>query len=77
MIAKRLAPLKDAISGLSRVAALWHPAAYGNRTREGLLSETVSAAQALGLYLQLVSAVDPTDLDHAFIAMTRARAELA
>ena len=45
--------------------------------REGMLSETVSAAQAFGLYLQLVSAVDPTDLDHALIAMTRARAELA
>ena len=33
LIAKRFALLKDAISGLSRVAALWHPSAYGNRTR--------------------------------------------
>ena len=40
LIAKRFALLKDAISGLSRVAALWHPSAYGNRTREGMLKET-------------------------------------
>ena len=75
LIAKRFALLKDAISGLERVAALWHPAAYGNRTREGMLSETESAAQALGLYLQLVPAIGPGDLDDAFIAMTRARAD--
>ena len=59
LIAKRFALLKDAISGLSRVAALWHPSAYGNRTREGMLKETESAAQALRLHLQLVPAVGP------------------
>ena len=36
LIAKRLGLLKDAISGLSRVAALWHPTAYGKRTIDGL-----------------------------------------
>jgi putative ABC transport system substrate-binding protein len=40
LIAKRFGLLKDAISGLSRVAALWHPAAYGKRTMEGMLRET-------------------------------------
>src|SRR6478672_13531160 len=47
LIAKRFGLLKDAISGLSRVAALWHPAAYGKRTMEGMLRETETAAQAL------------------------------
>jgi putative tryptophan/tyrosine transport system substrate-binding protein len=59
LIAKRFALLKDAISGLSRVAALWHPGAYGNRTREGMLRETEATAQALRLHLQLVPAVGP------------------
>src|SRR6516225_5775933 len=53
LVAKRIGLLKDAISGLSRVAALWHPAAYGKRTMEGMLSEAENAAQALGLQLQL------------------------
>ena len=75
LIAKRFALLKDAISGLSRVAALWHPSAYGNRTREGMLKETESAAQALRLQLQLVPAVGPGDLDDAFVAMIRERAD--
>jgi putative ABC transport system substrate-binding protein len=44
LIAKRLGLLKDAISGVSRVAALWHPAAYGKRTMEGMLSETQTAS---------------------------------
>jgi putative ABC transport system substrate-binding protein len=74
LIAKPLGLLKDAISGLSRVAALWHPAAYGKRTMEGMLRETESAAQALGLQLQLVPAVGPGDLDDAFVTMTREHA---
>jgi len=74
LIAKRLGLLKDAISGLSRVAALW-PAAYGKRTMEGMLRETETAAQALRLQLQLVPALGPGDLDGAFITMTRGDAD--
>lgn len=75
LIAKRFGLMKDAISGLSRVAALWHPVAYGKRTMEGMLRETETAAQALGLQLQLVPALGPGDLDGAFVAMTRERAD--
>ena len=75
LIAKRFELLKSAISGLSRVAALWHPAAYGKRTMDGILKETESAAQALGLQLQVVPAIGPGDLDGAFIAMTREHAD--
>jgi putative ABC transport system substrate-binding protein len=71
LIAKRFGLLKEAISGLSRVAALWHPAAYGKRTMEGMLRETETAAQSLGLQLHLVPAVGPDDLDSAFVRMTR------
>jgi len=75
LIAKRFGLLKDAISGVSRVAALWHPSAYGKRTMEGMLRETESAAQALRLQLQLVPAVGPGDLDGAFVTMTREHAD--
>jgi putative ABC transport system substrate-binding protein len=75
LIAKRFALLKDAVPGLSRVAALWHPSAYGKRTMEGMLRDTESAAQALRLHLQLVPAVGPADVDDAFVAMTRERAD--
>jgi putative tryptophan/tyrosine transport system substrate-binding protein len=75
LIAKRFELLKDAVSGLSRVAALWHPTAYGKRTMEGMLRETESAAQALRLQLQLVRAVGPGDLDGAFVTMTREHAD--
>ena len=75
LIAKRFGLLKAAIPGLSRVAALWHPAAYGKRTMEGMLKETEAAAQALRLQLQLVPAVGPGDLDGAFVTMTRERAD--
>ena len=75
LIAKRFGLLKDVMSGLSRVAALWHPAAYGKRTIEGMLRETETAAQSLGLQLQLVPALGPGDLDGAFITMSRGHAD--
>lgn len=75
LIAKRFGLLKATIPGLSRVAALWHPAAYGKRTMDGMLKETETAAQALGLQLQLVPALGPSDLDGAFVTLARESAE--
>jgi putative ABC transport system substrate-binding protein len=74
LAAKRLGLLKQIVPGLSRVAALWHPGAYGEHTIGDLLKETELAAQALKLELQLVQASGPGDFDSAFSAMTRARA---
>ena len=75
LIAKRFELLKGATSAISRVAALWHPTAYGKRTMEGLVRETEAAARAQKLELQLVPALDPSDLDRAFDAMARERAD--
>lgn len=75
LTAKRMGLLKEAIPGLSRIAALWHPGAYSKRTMEVLLKETEVAALALGWQLQLVAVNGPGDLDDAFTAMTRARAD--
>jgi len=75
LIAKRLGLLKEAIPGLLRVAALWHPEAYGQRTMEGILKETEVAGLATGVQLQLVPANGPQDFETAFSAMTSARTE--
>ena len=70
LTAKRMGLLKEAIPAISRIAALWHPSAYGKHTMEDLLKETEGAALALGWQLQLVAANDPGDLDSAFSAMS-------
>jgi putative ABC transport system substrate-binding protein len=75
LIAKCFGLLKDAISGLSRIAALWHPVTYGKRTMESMLSETETAAQAFRLQVQMVPAISPADLDDAFVTMTREHAD--
>ncbi len=74
LVAKRLQLLKEAVPGVSRVATLWHPGAYGERTMRGMLKETEVAARALGVQLQLVEVRGPNDFDKAFSAMTRERA---
>jgi ABC-type uncharacterized transport system substrate-binding protein len=75
LTAKRMGLLKEAIPTISRIAALWHPDAYGKLTMENLLKETEDAARALGWQLQLVAANGPGDLDGAFSAITAAGAD--
>ncbi|WP_249167269.1 ABC transporter substrate binding protein [Bradyrhizobium sp. JYMT SZCCT0428] len=47
LVAKRLQLLKQVVPQLSRVAVLWHPRAYGDRTMAGMSKEIESAAQSL------------------------------
>ena len=61
LIAKRLQLLREVVPGLSRVAALWHPIAYSERTMEGVRNEIEVAARSLGLQLQLVPAISPDE----------------
>ena len=74
LVAKRLQLLREVVPQLSRVAVLWHPRAYGDRTMAGMLKEIESAAQSLGMHLQLVPAANPDDIADAFSAMTKERA---
>jgi putative tryptophan/tyrosine transport system substrate-binding protein len=74
LVPKRIELLKEAIPGVSRVAALWHPGAYGDRTMTEMLKETEAAGQKLGVQLQLLEAWSANDFDRAFSAMTRERA---
>ena len=75
LVAKRLQLLREVVPGLSRVAALWHPHAYSERTMAGVLKEVEAAARTLGMQLQLVPADSPDDIAGAFAAMTRERAD--
>ena len=75
LVAKRLQPLREVVPGLSRVAALWHPHAYSERTMAGALKEIEAAAGTLGMQLQLVSADGPDDIAGAFAAINREHAD--
>src|SRR5207249_10807325 len=71
LVPKRLELLKEALPRVSRVAALWHPGAFGERTTQDMLKATEAAARTLGVQLQLVEARRPDELDRAFSTMTR------
>jgi putative ABC transport system substrate-binding protein len=76
LVAKRLQMLKETLPKFSRLAALWHTdAGYSERTMGAILKETELAADTLGLQVQLVQVLGPDDLDDAFSAMTRERAD--
>jgi len=69
---KRLELLKAAVPQASRVAVLWNPA---NPNKALEWQATQSAAQALGVTLQSVEVRTPDDLQRAFAALTRGRAD--
>jgi putative ABC transport system substrate-binding protein len=75
LVSRRLQLLKEIVPGLSRVVALWHPRAYGERTMATMLKESESAAHTLGTKLQLVPADGPADLEQAFTLITKERAD--
>jgi putative tryptophan/tyrosine transport system substrate-binding protein len=75
LVGKCLEQLTQAVPGVSRVAALWHPGDYAERTDKDMLREADVAARALGVRLQVVEARGPEDFDRAFSDMTRGRAD--
>jgi len=74
LVGKCLEQLKQAVPGVSRVAVLWQPGGFGERTEKDMLKEAEVAARALGVRLQFVEARGPEDFDRTFSDMTRARA---
>jgi putative tryptophan/tyrosine transport system substrate-binding protein len=74
LVGKCLEHLKQVVPGVSRVAVLWQPGAFGERTEKDMLKAAEVAARALGVRLQFVEARGPEDFDRAFSDMTRARA---
>jgi ABC-type uncharacterized transport system substrate-binding protein len=74
LVGKCLEQLKQAVPGVSRVAALWQPGGQGQHVEEDMLKGVEAAARALGVRLQYVEARGPENFDRAFSEMTRARA---
>lgn len=72
LVGKRLELLKQAVPTLRRVALLANPSHAGEPLE---LLESQAAAQRLGLTLQYLPVRSPADLDAAFQAMLRERAE--
>ena len=71
MTAKRLELLREAVPGVTRVAALWNPAIPSSAPE---LRETEVAARTLSMQLQSVEVRDARTLDLAFAAVTKQRA---
>ncbi len=69
---KRLQLLKEVVPNLSRVAVLWDPGFLGGRE---LFRNAEAAAPRLGLQLQLAAAQSSGELNGAFAAMRRERAD--
>src|SRR5215510_5769765 len=69
---KRLELLREVVPGLSRVALLWNPDSRGNLLD---YKETEAAARSLHVELQSVELSRVEDLDRAFSAVTKGRAE--
>src|SRR5262249_6662742 len=66
LVPKRLQLLRDVVPGLVRVAALWHPHAYGEHTMANIVKSIEDAARTLGMQLQLVPADGPDGIVSAF-----------
>jgi putative ABC transport system substrate-binding protein len=75
LVPKRLQVLKEALPKVSRVAALWHPGAFSERTNQDMLKGTETAARTLRVQLHLAEVGGADDLDRAFSMMTRERAD--
>ena len=69
---KLLEILKQVVPNASRVAVLWNPGNPGNAPQ---LRAAEAAGQALGIRLQALEARTRDDLDPAFAAMARQRAD--
>jgi len=74
LVGKRLELLKQAVPGVSRVAVLWQPGAFGERTEKDTLKRAEVAARDLSVPLQFVEARAPADFAKAFSDMSRERA---
>ena len=65
LVGKCLEYLTQAVPGLRRVAVLWQPGAFGERTEQDMLKAADVAARTLGIQLQFVEARAPADIDKA------------
>jgi putative ABC transport system substrate-binding protein len=70
LVTKRLQLLSEIVPH-SRVAVLWHPRAYSDRTMDGMVKEAEQAAQTLRMQLQFVPANSPEEITGALSNVSR------
>ena len=70
LVAKRVELLKEALPSISRVAVLWHPDAYGERTTKNMLRDVEAAARTVGVQLRFADVRGADEFDRAFSAIT-------
>ncbi len=70
--AKRLELLLDLVPAAKRVSVLWNPAGSASEIR---LNEVRTAANSMGLQIQVFNASNSREIDMAFDAMSRERAD--
>ena len=73
LIPKRLGLLKEVVPAASRIAVLWHPGVYSERTMGDMVEETETAARTLRVRLQFRGVRDANEFAGAFSAMSRDR----
>ena len=62
LVPKRLERLKEALPKVTRVAALLHPGAFGERTMRDMVRDSEAAARTVGVRLQVVEVRGPEEL---------------
>jgi len=75
LVPKRLALLKQALPTVSKVVALWHPGAYGERTMSDMMKQAEAAVRTLDVDLRLVAVQGPGELERAFSTIGEERAD--
>jgi len=75
LVPKRLELFKEALPSILRVAVLWHPGAFGERTMGDMLKASEATSRTLGVRLQLAEVRGSDDLDRAFSTMIKERAD--
>jgi len=75
LLGKRLELLREALPRVSRVAALWHPGAFGERTTREMWDTVDAGARTLTMQLQRVGVRAAEELEGAFSMMIRERAD--
>jgi ABC-type uncharacterized transport system substrate-binding protein len=73
LVAKRLELLRELVPAASRVAVLVNPGAPASN--ETVLREAEAAARAMGLQIQVLNASTSREIDAAFAALVRERAD--
>jgi ABC-type uncharacterized transport system substrate-binding protein len=75
LVPKRLGLLKEALPSASKVVALWHPGAFGERTMNEMMKEAEAAGLTLGLHVRFVAVQGPDELDRAFSTIAAERTD--